>query len=69
MAVYNSSEARTRLCELVRAAVRGEEVIIANAGRPLVQLEAVTQAECAEIERQQTTERIWEGLSKQGSIP
>jgi prevent-host-death family protein len=39
----NMHEAKTRLSELVAAAERGEEVLIARNGRPAVRLVAVTQ--------------------------
>jgi prevent-host-death family protein len=38
----NMHEAKTRLSELVAAAERGEEVLIARNGRPAVRLVAVT---------------------------
>ncbi|MDR3220684.1 MAG: type II toxin-antitoxin system prevent-host-death family antitoxin [Candidatus Accumulibacter sp.] len=41
----NIQEAKTQLSRLVRAAARGEEVVIANRGVPVVRLEAVRQAE------------------------
>ena len=46
----NIGEAKTRLSELVAAAKRGEEVIIAKAGQPVARLEPI-DAEAAEIER------------------
>jgi prevent-host-death family protein len=39
----NMHEAKTRLSELVAAAERGDEVVIARNGRPAVRLVAVTQ--------------------------
>jgi prevent-host-death family protein len=39
----NMHEAKTRLSELVAAAERGEEVLIARNGRPAVRLVAATQ--------------------------
>jgi prevent-host-death family protein len=42
MAIHvNIGEAKTRLSELIAATERGEEVVIARAGRPVVRLSAV----------------------------
>ena len=42
MTIYvNIAEARTRLSELVKAAVRGEDIVICRAGKPQVRLVAV----------------------------
>ena len=38
MRIANMSEAKANLSELVEQALRGDEVIIARAGRPLVRL-------------------------------
>lgn len=51
----NMLEAKTQLSKLVEAALRGEEVVIANRGKPVVRL---VKAE-APIERQWGA---WEGL-------
>ena len=40
----NIGEAKTRLSELVAAAVRGEEVVLQKAGRPLVRLVPLEEA-------------------------
>ena len=40
--LYNLYEAKTALSELVERAARGEEIIIAKAGRPLAKLVAAT---------------------------
>lgn len=40
----NVAEAKARLSELVAAAERGEEVVIARGGRPAVRLVPATQA-------------------------
>lgn len=45
----NIGEAKTRLSELVAAAIRGEEVVLARAGQPQVRLTPV--AERSEEER------------------
>ena len=47
----NIGEAKTRLSELVAAAVRGEEVILDKAGEPQVRLAPVAGATSAEHER------------------
>jgi prevent-host-death family protein len=39
---YNVAEAKAHLSRLLDAALAGEEVIIARAGRPLVRLQPVT---------------------------
>ena len=39
----NMHEAKTQLSKLVEAACRGEEVIIAKAGKPMVKLTAVNE--------------------------
>ena len=44
----NIGEAKTRLSELVAAAVRGEEVILNKAGEPQVRLSPVADATSAE---------------------
>lgn len=67
MPVNNSSEARARLCELVRATVRGEEVIIARAGKPPVRMDAIAQTYIAETERRAATKRALKKISPQSS--
>ena len=47
----NIGEAKTRLSQLVAAAVGGEEVILDRAGQPQVRLVPVETAERAEVER------------------
>lgn len=44
MLQVNLYEAKTRLSQLVQAAIDGEEVMIARAGKPAVRLVPVTQA-------------------------
>lgn len=41
MRTVNISEAKAQLSRLVEAALRGDEIVIARAGRPLVRLEPV----------------------------
>lgn len=41
MHIYNMHDAKTRLSELVKRALAGEEVIIARHNQPLVKLEPV----------------------------
>jgi prevent-host-death family protein len=40
----NIGEAKTRLSELVAASLRGEEVILAKAGKPVARIEALESA-------------------------
>lgn len=47
----NIGEAKTRLSELVAAAVRGQDVVLDKAGEPQVRLVTVSSANAAEIER------------------
>jgi antitoxin (DNA-binding transcriptional repressor) of toxin-antitoxin stability system len=47
----NIGEAKTRLSQLIAAALRGEEVVVDNDGRPQVRLVAVPEATDAERER------------------
>lgn len=47
----NIGEAKTRLSELVSAAVRGEEIVLDKAGEPQVRLVPVGSASDAERER------------------
>ena len=46
----NIGEAKTRLSELVAAALRGEEVIVQRDGQPKVRLVALPEAEALERE-------------------
>jgi prevent-host-death family protein len=47
----NIGEAKTRLSELVAAAVRGEEVVLDKAGAPQVRLVAIASAVSADVSR------------------
>lgn len=51
----NIGEAKTRLSELVAAAVRGEEIVLDKAGTPQVRL--VPMKECGAREREALTAR------------
>lgn len=46
----NIGEAKTRLSELVKAALRGEDVVLDNAGTPQVKLVPIAEAEKARRE-------------------
>lgn len=46
-AQVNLYEAKTRLSSLVERAARGEEIVIAKAGRPMAKLVAITNRENA----------------------
>jgi prevent-host-death family protein len=50
MAIYNSAEAKANLSALIEKAERGEEVIIARRGKPVVRLVA---------EQPAATDRSW----------
>ncbi len=41
MSISNIHDAKTNLSKLIEAALRGEEVVIAKAGKPLVRLVAI----------------------------
>ena len=43
MTVFNTAEAKARLPELLKMAARGEEIVIAHRGKPLVKLVPVEQ--------------------------
>jgi prevent-host-death family protein len=47
----NIGEAKTRLSELVAASLRGEEVILAKAGKPVARIEPLESALADEKER------------------
>jgi len=53
MAAFNLYEAKTGLSQLVERAAKGEEVIIAKAGKPMVRLVPVVQ------EAKQKEKRDW----------
>jgi prevent-host-death family protein len=58
----NMHEAKTRLSELVAAALRGEEVVIANAGRPVVRLVPTGDAAQAAIRERGAQRRAALGM-------
>ena len=60
----NIGEAKTRLSELIAAAVRGEEVVVAKAGEPQVRLTPVADLSAAEIERRAEKRRAAFGMFK-----
>ncbi|MGI4852534.1 MAG: type II toxin-antitoxin system Phd/YefM family antitoxin [Janthinobacterium lividum] len=47
MAAYNIYEAKTNLSALVERTLKGEEVIIARAGKPVARMIAINQDESA----------------------
>lgn len=57
----NIGEAKTRLSELIAAALRGEEVILNKAGRPVAEI--VGKADAMELEREAVREKrlAWMG--------
>lgn len=54
----NIGEAKTRLSELIAAAVRGEEVVLDRAGEPQVRLVPLAKASAAERERIAAKRRV-----------
>jgi prevent-host-death family protein len=58
----NMLEAKTQLSKLVEAALRGEEVVIANRGKPVVKL---VRADTPPIKR---VAGAWEGLMTEAQI-
>ncbi len=71
----NIGEAKTRLSELVAAAVRGEEVVLDKAGTPQVRL--IPVGELSESEKQAIVQSrkaafgIWKGImtDEQATVP
>jgi len=51
MATYNIYEAKTRFSKLVEQAARGEEVVIAKAGRPVLRMVPVVEEATAPARR------------------
>ncbi len=51
MKTYNIHEAKTHLSRLVEDAAQGESFVIAKAGRPMVKVMALQEAEVAPIQR------------------
>ncbi|MCG8457686.1 MAG: type II toxin-antitoxin system prevent-host-death family antitoxin [Holophagales bacterium] len=45
MEIVNSYEAKTRLSQLIRRALAGERIVIARAGKPLVELRPYREQE------------------------
>jgi prevent-host-death family protein len=56
----NIGEAKTRLSELIAASERGEEVVIARAGKPVVRLAPVTEID--EVALRASAFGMWKGL-------
>lgn len=54
----NIGEAKTRLSELVAAAMRGEEVVVSKAGEPQVRLEPVANADTAADKERRVQKRM-----------
>ncbi len=65
MTIYvNIGEAKARFSELVNAAVRGEEVIVAKAGVPTIKLVPLKEASYAEKERISESRKAAFGMYK-----
>lgn len=58
----NIGEAKTRLSELVAAAVRGEEIVLDKAGEPQVRLVMVDTKASGEVERRADKRRAAIGM-------
>ena len=65
----NIGEAKTRLSQLIAAALRGEEVILNKAGRPVVRL--VPEEDAMELEREalKAQREAWFGSMKDRFTP
>jgi len=61
----NIADAKARLSELVSAAVRGEDVVLARAGAPQVRLVAVKEASDAERSRRSAKRKAAFGMWKE----
>lgn len=57
MTLMNMHEAKTHLSQLVERALKGEEIVIARAGKPLVRLQVVQPEEPVKKPRQLGTLR------------
>lgn len=62
----NIGEAKTRLSELIAASERGEEVVIARAGKPVVRLALV--AEPDPVQLRASACGMWKGLVTEEEI-
>lgn len=63
----NIAEAKAKLSSLVKASLRGEEVVIDRDGKPQVRLTPVPEAQ--QIDREARARRIEELLRKMDAIP
>lgn len=61
----NIGDAKTRLSELVAAAVRGEEIVLARAGEPQVRLVPLAEASAARGQRMLAKRRAALGMLEQ----
>ncbi len=61
----NIGEAKTRLSELVAAALRGEEVVLQKAGEPKVRLVALPEAAALEQEARAAKRRAAFGFARE----
>lgn len=64
---FNIGEAKTRLSELVAASLRGEEVILAKAGMPVVRLTVIPEA-AADIAQREIAARAAAMRASYGSL-
>lgn len=63
----NIAEAKARLSSLVKASLRGEEVVIDRDGKPQVRLTPVPEAQ--QIDREARVRKIEELLRRMDAIP
>jgi prevent-host-death family protein len=64
----NTGEAKNRLSELIAASLRGEEVILSKAGKPVARITAIADAVAEEKERERAERaakmKAWIGSGK-----
>jgi prevent-host-death family protein len=64
----NIGEAKTRLSELVAASLRGEDVMLAKAGKPIARIVALEDARASEVAERAAKLKAWMG-SFEGVFP
>jgi antitoxin (DNA-binding transcriptional repressor) of toxin-antitoxin stability system len=70
MGIYGVTEAKARLSQLLRKALRGEAVVIAKNGKPLVRMERLPQRPAGDRAAAEQRIRRYRGrLSWQGNLP
>jgi len=61
MPISNIHDAKTNLSKLIEAALRGEDVVIAKAGKPVVRLVAIVEKPLTPGEKLQRGIGMWKG--------